>query len=45
MAYRAAIVAAARELVGQRLMLEEDVERVATMASDWGRPRHDVRSL
>jgi len=24
-------------------MLEEDVERVAAAAADWGRPRHDVR--
>jgi hypothetical protein len=41
-AYQAAIVAAAKELVAQRLMLEEDVERCADMAADWGRPRHDV---
>jgi hypothetical protein len=41
-AYQAAIVAAARELVAQGLMLEEDVERCAEMAADWGRPRHDV---
>ncbi|HET7880541.1 MAG TPA: alpha/beta hydrolase domain-containing protein [Acetobacteraceae bacterium] len=41
-AYVAAITAAARELVGQRLMLEEDVERCAEAAADWGRPRHDV---
>jgi len=25
------------------LMLEEDVERAAAAAADWGRPRHDVR--
>jgi hypothetical protein len=41
-AYQSAIVAAARELVAQGLMLEEDVERCAEMAADWGRPRHDV---
>jgi hypothetical protein len=41
-AYVAAVTAAARELVGQRLMLEEDVERCAEAAADWGRPRHDV---
>jgi hypothetical protein len=40
--YVAAIVAAARELVAQRLMLEEDVARAASAAADWGRPRHDV---
>jgi hypothetical protein len=34
---------AARQLVEQGLMLEEDVERVAAAAADWGRPRHDVR--
>jgi Alpha/beta hydrolase domain len=42
-AYAAAIAAAARRLVEDRLMLEEDVERVAKDAADWGRPRHDVR--
>jgi hypothetical protein len=41
-AYVAAITAAARELVAQGLMLEEDVERCAEAAADWGRPRHDV---
>ena len=41
-AYVAAIVAAARELVAQRLMLEEDVERCAAAAADWGRPRHAI---
>jgi len=24
-------------------MLEEDIERAAAAAADWGRPRHDVR--
>jgi hypothetical protein len=41
-AYIAAITAAARELVAQGLMLEEDVDRCATAAANWGRPRHDV---
>ena len=41
-AYVAAIIAAARELVAQGLMLEEDVARCADAAADWGRPRHDV---
>jgi Alpha/beta hydrolase domain len=42
-AYVRAITAAARQLVEQGLMLEEDVERAAAAAADWGRPRHDVR--
>lgn len=41
--YGAAIEAAARRLVDERLMLEEDVDRVVTRAQDWGRPLHDVR--
>ena len=41
-AYVAAITAAARELVAQGLMLEEDVARCAEAAAEWGRPRHDV---
>lgn len=41
-AYIGAITAAARELVSQGLMLEEDVERCAAAAADWGRPRHAV---
>jgi hypothetical protein len=41
-AYVAAIIAAARELVAQGLMLEEDVARCAEAAAHWGRPRHDV---
>ncbi len=40
--YVAEIEAAARELVAQGLMLEEDVERCVAMAADWGRPRHDI---
>lgn len=41
-AYVGAIVAAARELVAQGLLLEEDVARAAEAAADWGRPRHAV---
>jgi hypothetical protein len=42
-AYDEAITAAARRLVETGLMLEEDVERAAAAAADWGRPRHDIR--
>ena len=42
-AYIAAIAAAARQLVEEGLMLEEDVERAAAAAADWGGPRHDIR--
>jgi hypothetical protein len=42
-AYVAAITAAARRLVEEGFMLEEDVERAATAAANWGRPRHDIR--
>jgi hypothetical protein len=42
-AYVAAIAAAARQLVEDGLMLEEDVERAVAAAADWGRPRHDIR--
>jgi hypothetical protein len=41
--YVEAVRAAARRLAEDGLMLEEDIERVAAMAADWGRPRHDVR--
>jgi Alpha/beta hydrolase domain len=41
--YIGAITAAARQLVEEGLMLEEDVERAAAAAADWGRPRHDLR--
>ena len=41
--YVDAIEAAARRLVDERLMIEEDVERVVARARDWGRPLHDVR--
>jgi hypothetical protein len=42
-AYAAAIEAAARRLVADGLMLEEDVARCVKAAADWGRPLHDVR--
>jgi hypothetical protein len=42
-AYVAAIVAAARQLAEDGLMLEEDVERAAAAAADWCRPRHDIK--
>ena len=41
-AYQAAIVAAAKALAEQGLMLEEDIQRCADAAADWGRPRHTV---
>ena len=41
--YEAAVEAAARRLVDERLMLEEDVARVVARARDWGRPLHEVR--
>ena len=40
--YVEAIVAAAKRLVAERLMLEEDVPRAAKEARNWGRPRHAV---
>jgi hypothetical protein len=42
-AYTRAIEKAARSLVAERLMLEEDVERCVAAAADWGRPLHDVK--
>ena len=42
-AYAAAITAAARQLVEEGLVLEEDVDRAAAAAADWGRPRHDIK--
>ena len=42
-AYEAVIEAAARRLVDERLMLEEDVDRVVARARDWSRTLHDVR--
>ena len=41
-AYTSAIDAAARRLVEERLMLEEDVERAIALSQNWGRPRHEV---
>jgi len=41
-AYRDAIVAAARQLAADDLMLEEDVERAAADAEDWDRTRHGI---
>ncbi len=41
--YVAAVEAAARRLVEEGFMLEEDVERAVAAAADWGRPLHDVR--
>src|SRR6266851_6995610 len=41
-AYVAAIAEAAKALVADGLMLEEDVERCIAAAAGWGRPRHDV---
>lgn len=41
-AYVAAIAEAAKALVADGLMLEEDVERCIAAAALWGRPRHDV---
>ncbi|MBL8699475.1 MAG: hypothetical protein JNK67_13950 [Alphaproteobacteria bacterium] len=40
--YVAAIEAAARRLVADRLMLEEDVPRCIAAAADWHAPRHQV---
>lgn len=42
-AYQRAIGEAARRLVAERLMLEEDVERVVAAAAGWHAPRHDVK--
>jgi hypothetical protein len=41
--YVDAIEHAARALVEERLMLDEDVERAMQRARDWGRPLHDVK--
>jgi hypothetical protein len=40
--YQRAIEAAARTLVSERLMLEEDVERAVQAAANWSAPRHEV---
>jgi len=41
--YVRAIESAARCLVEEGLLLEEDVERCISAAADWGRPLHDVK--
>jgi hypothetical protein len=41
--YARALQRAARLLVEERLMIEEDVERCVAAAGDWGRPLHDVK--
>ena len=41
--YARAIEKAARGLVEEGLMLEEDVQRCVAGAADWGRPLHDVK--
>jgi hypothetical protein len=41
--YARAVQRAARLLVEERLMIEEDVERCVAAAGDWGRPLHDVK--
>ncbi len=41
--YVRAIKAAARSLIENRLMLEEDLERTVEQAKGWNAPRHDVR--
>ena len=41
--YADAIEEAAKRLVSDRLMLEEDIERTKNCASDWGRPRHTTK--
>jgi hypothetical protein len=42
-AYVRAITEAARRLAAEGLIPEEDVDRAAALAADWGRPRHDVK--
>jgi hypothetical protein len=41
-AYAAAIVEAARVLVADGLMIEEDIETCRKSAAGWGRSRHDI---
>ena len=41
-AYVAAITEAAKALVAEGLMLEEDIETCVKAAAGWGRPRHDI---
>ena len=45
LAYVEAITTAARQLVEEGLMLEEDVERATSAAARWGGPRHDIKLL
>ena len=42
-AYVRAVQIAARRLVEEGFMIEEDVERCVRRAADWGRPLHDVK--
>ncbi|MET4019726.1 hypothetical protein ABIC10_004842 [Bradyrhizobium sp. S3.2.12] len=42
-AYVRSVRDAAERLVTKRFMIEEDVDRVVARASNWGRPRTDVR--
>jgi len=44
-AYKSAIRAAAENLVADRLMLAEDVDRCVKWADDWDCERHDLRAL
>jgi hypothetical protein len=41
-AYVAAIAEAAKVLVAEGLMLEEDIDTCVKAAAGWGRPRHDI---
>ena len=41
--YVEAILVAATRLVEEGLIIEEDLDRVAAEAGNWGRPLHDVR--
>ena len=41
--YLRAVEAAARTLIEEGFMLEEDLARVLARAEDWGRPLTDVR--
>ena len=41
--YVAAIENAAKQLVSEGLMLDEDIPRALERAADWSRPLHDVR--
>ncbi|MBS0241717.1 MAG: hypothetical protein JSS20_06025 [Proteobacteria bacterium] len=42
-AYQKAVGEAARRLVADRLMLEEDIERCIAAAANWHAPRHDMK--